>query len=218
MPNLTSFVASTYVRDLDRSRAFYQALGFVEQRAGRNGLSAWCYLRHGDYYVLVATSRPPIEIPPLPLLFYFFVDNLAVATEAMEAIGFPVEHLGYPPHALGGETKTLDPDGNTVLLGQAERLPDQPDDPAPVSREFSLLREAASLAQHRAGAGRTCEVLTTQGSCAEPAEVKLADSWGDTMWACLRHAEDALISAPAAFIADQSSDGLAAFLSAQRRR
>jgi hypothetical protein len=33
-----------------------------------------------------------------------------------------VAHMGHPlPQALGGEVKVLDPDGNTVLLGQRER-------------------------------------------------------------------------------------------------
>jgi catechol 2,3-dioxygenase-like lactoylglutathione lyase family enzyme len=218
-PTLASFVATTYVRDLNRSRAFYQALGFVEQRAGRSGTSAWCYLRHDDSFILVATSQPAIEIPALPLLFYFFVTNLAEATSSLAAIGHEVEQLGRPPHALGGEVKTTDPDGNTILLGQAEAADGEPAEPADSPAEqFSLLREAAALALHKAGAGRTCEVITSKGSCGNPAEVKLADTWGDTLWACLTHAEDALINAPAAFIANQNSNGLGSFLATQRRR
>jgi len=38
-----------------------------------------------------------------------------------------VAHMGHPlPQALGGEVKVLDPDGNTVLLGQRERSASQP--------------------------------------------------------------------------------------------
>jgi catechol 2,3-dioxygenase-like lactoylglutathione lyase family enzyme len=218
-PTLTSFVATTYVRDLERSRAFYQALGFVEQRAGREGSAAWCYLRSGDHFILVATSHPPIELPALPLLFYFFVTDLTEAIGALAAIGHETEPLGCPPHALGGEARTVDPDGNTILIGQAEASAGQPaEDSHPVAEQFSLLREAATLAEHRSGDGRTCEVITTKGSCGNAAEVKLADTWGDTLWACLAHAEDALINAPAAFIANQNSNGLGAFLASQRRR
>jgi catechol 2,3-dioxygenase-like lactoylglutathione lyase family enzyme len=218
-PTLTSFVAATYVRDLDRSRAFYQALGFVEERAGRDGPSAWCYLRQGDHFILVATTQPAIEIPALPLLFYFFVTDLAGAVGALAAIGCEAEQLGRPPHALGGEAKTTDPDGNTVLLGQAEASAGQPAEPAGAPAEqFSLLREAAALARDQAGAGRTCEVITTRGSCGSATDVKLADTWGDTLWACLSHAEDALINAPAAFIANQNSNGLGSFLATQRRK
>jgi hypothetical protein len=218
-PTLTSFVATTYVRDLDWSRGFYQALGFEEQRAGREGTSTWCYLRSRDSSILAATSQPPIELPALPLLFYFFVTDLAEAIRSLAAIGHEAEPLGRPPHALGGEARTVDPDGNTILLGQAEASAGQPaENGHPAVEQFSLLREAATLAQHRAGTGRTCEVITTKGSCGNPAEVKLADTWGDTLWACLSHAEEALINAPAAFIANQNSNGLGSFLASQRRK
>jgi catechol 2,3-dioxygenase-like lactoylglutathione lyase family enzyme len=215
---VTSFVASTYVRNLDRSRAFYEALGFVEERSGSSPRSAWSYLRHGQHYVLVVTSEPPVDIPALPLHFYFFVDDLGAATAALEMTGATVEHMGAPPHALGGEARTVDPDGNTILVGQARRAGDQPPVPDRLPGEhFSLLREAATLAEHRAAAGRRCEVINASGRCTRAAEVKLADTWGDCTWACLIHAENALINAPAAFIANQESVGLALFLAQQRR-
>jgi catechol 2,3-dioxygenase-like lactoylglutathione lyase family enzyme len=219
-PKVTAYYATSYVRDMDRSRAFYQALGFVEVSEGRNELSAWASLRQDEHLVLLATTRPALEIPALPLHFYFFVDDLAAAMAALATVGCAVEHVGYPPHALGGEVKTLDPDGNTILLGQAERSANQPQfterDPA---EQFSLLREAAALVRHRAGTGRACEVPDNRGeACPEPAEVKLADSWGDTTWACIPHAEEVLMSPSGAFIASQEEQGLAAFLDSRRKR
>ncbi len=223
MISLTSFVASTYVADIDRSRRFYAALGFVEQRVGHNDTSAWSYLRNPDgYLILLASSQPPPLMPTLPLLFYFFVDDLAAASQAFASIGVAVEHVGYPPHALGGEARLTDPDGNTILIGQAQRSASQPepadDDP---SRHFSLLREAAALVQHRAGAGAgvVCQLYASRDRrCDQPAEVKLADSWGDTAWACLVHAETVLVSAPGVFIANQDSQGLAPYLAMHRPR
>lgn len=215
---VTSFVAASYVRDLERSRAFYEALGFVENSVGRNEFSAWSAMNHNGHRLLLATSQPPMEIPALPLHCYFFVEDLAAASAALEAAGHPVEHMGYPPHAPGGEARTLDPDGNTILIGQPARSASQPevpdDDP---SQRFSLLREAAALAQHRAGANRTCEIHDLRGRpCPKPAEVKLADAWGDTAWACIPHAEEALITASGAFIANQEGRGLEAFLASRR--
>src|SRR5580698_10559888 len=75
-PALQSMVAVTYVRDIGASRAFYLLLGFREQRAGQAETSAWCALEHGDQRVLLTSTRPPLRIPPLPLLFYFFYDDL----------------------------------------------------------------------------------------------------------------------------------------------
>jgi catechol 2,3-dioxygenase-like lactoylglutathione lyase family enzyme len=215
---LTSFVASSYVADLDESRRFYAALGFVEQRTGYNDVSAWSYLSNDRHFILLASSQPPMPIPALPLLFYFFVHDLAAAGQALADIGVMVEHVGYPPHALGGEARLTDPDGNTILLGQAQRSPSQPepsgDDPG---RHFSLLREAATLAQHRAGAGIVCQLYASRDRrCGLPAEVKLADSWGDTTWACLNHAETVLVNAPGVFIANQDSQGLGPYLALHR--
>ena len=42
--------------------------------------------------------------------------------------------------------------------------------------------------------------------------MKLADSLGDSGWACLPHAEDILVSVPAAFIASHDDRGVAVFL------
>ena len=42
--------------------------------------------------------------------------------------------------------------------------------------------------------------------------MKLADSGGDTVWACLAHADEILVTVPGAFIADQGDRGIAGFL------
>ena len=76
MTPVQSMVAVTYVRDIDSSRAFYELLGFREHSAGRAATSAWSYLRQDGLSVLLASTRPPLEIPPLPLSFYFFCDDL----------------------------------------------------------------------------------------------------------------------------------------------
>jgi hypothetical protein len=107
----------------------------------------------------------------------------------------------------------LDPDGNTVLLGQRERLASR----APTEDEglirFSILREAAALVSARGGALQGCQVTGRDGRrCPNQAEVKLADSLGDSAWACLRHAEQILVTVPAAFIASHDYRGIAAFL------
>jgi catechol 2,3-dioxygenase-like lactoylglutathione lyase family enzyme len=213
-PGLQSMVAVAYVRDIDKSRAFYGLLGFREEQSGTGPASGWLVLEQNGHSVLLASSQPPLDIPPLPLLFYFFVDDLDPLVSEIRAAGTHSDHLGYPPHALGGEVKLIDPDGNTVLLGQAERLASQaPPAEEPDSPHFSLLKEAADLV--RAGGASTpgCQVGSFQGQrCEASAEVKLADSAGNTVWACLRHADEILVTVPEAFIASQD-EGIAGFLS-----
>lgn len=211
-------IAVAYVRDISTSRAFYELLGFREQQSGKADTSAWSSLQQNGHSVLLASTRPPLAVPRLPLLFYFFFDDVDAVAGRLEAAGAEVARLGHPPHALGGEMKLTDPDGNTVLLGQRERSASQPqatDDEA--SPHFSLLKEAAALVEARGGTTATCQVNDLHAvPCAKKAEVKLADSAGDTVWACLAHADEILVTVPGAFIANQEGQGLVAFLSGRR--
>ena len=208
-------VAVTYVRDIDTSRAFYELLGFHEQRSGKADTSAWLSLQQDGHSVLLASTRPALAVPRLPLLFYFFFDDFDAVAGRLEAAGVAVSHMGHPPHALGGEAKVTDPDGNTVLFGQRERSASQPpaaDDEA--SPHFSLLKEAAGLVTARGGTTATCQVGDFhRNPCPKQAEVKLADPAGDTAWVCLAHADEILVTVPGAFIASQDDQGIAAFLS-----
>jgi catechol 2,3-dioxygenase-like lactoylglutathione lyase family enzyme len=208
-----SMVAAAYVTDIDASRAFYRLLGFREHSSAKAEASAWSVMQQDGVSVLLAWAGPALDIPALPLLFYFFCDDIDAVAGVLEEAGVPVVRTGHPPHALGGEVKVLDPDGNTVLLGQRERPASRP----PAGDEgligFSILREAAALVAARGGAPQACQVTGRDGRrCPDQAEVKLADSLGDSVWACLPHAEEILVTVPAAFIASHDDRGIAAFL------
>ena len=206
-------IAATYVHDIDASRAFYGLLGLVEHSSGTAGDSAWSVMAHEGVSVLLAATGAALDIPALPVLFYFFYDDVQAVVGVLEEAGVSVIRTGHPPHALGGEVKVLDPDGNTVLLGQRER-------PASGARaedegliRFSILAEAAALVTARGGAPHGCQARGPAGGrCPEQAEVKLADSLGDSAWLCLPHAEEVLVIVPAAFIASHDGRGLAGFL------
>jgi predicted enzyme related to lactoylglutathione lyase len=216
-PALDEMYAVTYVRDIDASRRFYGLLGFLEQSSGKAETSAWLLLRHGDHPVLLASTRPPLDIPHLPLLFYFMFDDVDAAIEQVRSAGVEVVHMGYPPHALGGEAKMIDPDGNTVLLGQRERSANTPPAGDDASPHFSLLKEAAAVVASRGGAIPVCQVSDMDGRpCGQQASVKLADSAGDALWACLDHADEILVTVRGAFIASQTEEGIAGYLSGRR--
>jgi catechol 2,3-dioxygenase-like lactoylglutathione lyase family enzyme len=212
-PQVRSMIAATYVKDIGTSRAFYELLGFREHSSGKAEVSAWSVMRHDEVSVLLAMTGPVLKMPCVPLLFYFFYEDLDVVVGGLGRAGVPVTRTGHPPHALGGEVKVLDPDGNTVLLGQRERSASQ----APAEDEgqirFSILREAAALVSSRGGAAQTCQISGPDNRrCASQAEVKLADSRGDSAWVCLPHAEQILVTVPAAFIASHDDRGIAPFL------
>jgi catechol 2,3-dioxygenase-like lactoylglutathione lyase family enzyme len=217
MPAVQSMVAATYVADIDTSRAFYEMLGFHQESAGKAATSAWSDLHQGSHVVLLASTKPPLGVPSLPLLFYFFFDDLDAVVAALEAGGVEVSRMGHPPHALGGEVKVADPDGNTVLLGQRERSASQPppaDEAA--SPRFSLLKEAAAVVEAHGGTTAACRVNNPRRvPCKKKADVKLADASGDTVWACLDHADEILMTVPGAFIANDDR-GIAGFMSRRR--
>ncbi len=57
-----------------------------------------------------------------------------------------------------------------------------------------------------------CELGGAGNPCATAPALKVADSWGDSAWGCLEHAEQALIEARGVFLADQSQGVLAEFV------
>jgi catechol 2,3-dioxygenase-like lactoylglutathione lyase family enzyme len=216
-PAVQSTVAATYVADIDVSRAFYELLGFRELRSGTAPTSSWSELSNHDHLILLVSTRPGLELPPLPLLFYLFFEDLGAVISGLEAASVQFEHVGHPRHARGGELRLADPDGNTLLLGQraaSASTSAPPDDP--VASRFSLLKEAAAVVAAQGGAGGRCQVSGSDWTpCGQNAEVKLADGAGDTVLVCIGHAEEILVSVPGAFIANQDDHGIAEFLSSR---
>src|SRR5262249_32286284 len=148
-PVVQSMISVAFVRDMETSRAFYELLGFQRGQAGEAETAGWITLFHDAHLILLATTRPPLEIPRLPLLFYFFYDDLSAELQRLEAAGVAVTRLGHAPHALGGEARIADPDGNTILLGQRERTAAQSAGGDTEISRFSLLREAAAAVAAR---------------------------------------------------------------------
>jgi catechol 2,3-dioxygenase-like lactoylglutathione lyase family enzyme len=211
-------IVATYVRDIDASRAFYELLGFTEKRSGASPDSAWSELSGAGHLILLVATDPPLAVPRLPLLFYFFVAHLEAQLASLAAAGVTSGYLGQPPHAPGGEAKLTDPDGNTVLIGQrvAAAAGTSPD-PDGTTR-FSLLSQAAAAVAARGKPGVRCQVSGEQWvPCGQIAEVRIADSAGDTVWVCLVHADEILLSVPGAFITSPEERGIAAFLAGRHR-
>jgi hypothetical protein len=63
-----------------------------------------------------------------------------------------------------------------------------------------------------------CQVLDLdQQPGPASAEVKLADPDGGSVWACLGHADEILLTVPTAFIASQGGPGVTSYRSQRRR-
>ncbi|MEH0934796.1 VOC family protein [Micromonospora psammae] len=207
-----------YVADADSARRFYELFGYSEIRTGGDGESRWSYLQCGELTLLLAAVTPRLVTVELPLLIYLYVEDLTTTVERLTAAGIAVERAGHPEHAPGGECRTTDPDGNVVLFGQRRAVPEQARVPQSGTEDrFSLIREAAEAVSRRGGAPARCQIGAPRGeACPAPAEVKLADSWGDTVWGCMAHADEALLNARGAFLARDDGQGLGEFLRARQ--
>ncbi|GIE47673.1 hypothetical protein Ani05nite_12070 [Amorphoplanes nipponensis] len=216
---MSAAVPVCYVRNIDQARDFYAMFGYNERQSGEQDGGLWSYLQSAGHTLLLACVQPPLIQAELPLLIYLYVDDLAAVRERFEAAGHAVEPAGYPAHAPGGEARTRDPDGNVVVFGQRTGTPEHHREHSGEAARSSLLREAAEAIGRRGGAPAGCQVGHADGStCDEPAEVKLADSWGDTVWGCLGHTDEALINARSAFIATEDGLGLGPWLRTRRGR
>ncbi|WP_041832254.1 VOC family protein [Actinoplanes sp. N902-109] len=204
-----------YVRGLEAAQAFYALFGYGEMQSGHDGDgdAAWSYLQCGSQTLLLACVRPAPVQAELPLLIYLYVADLAGVQARLEQAGHAYEPVEYPDHAPGGQLRTLDPDGNGVLVGQRSAVPGMRAPGGSVQARVSLIKQAAEAFSGHGGAPSACQVGAADGtSCARPAEIKLADTWGTTVWGCLTHAEEALINAPSAFIAAEEAQGLGPWL------
>lgn len=75
---------------------------------------------------------------------------------------------------------------------------------------IARLRTAAATMQD-AERPPNCQLAVGQ-PCQEPAELKLADPWGDSAWGCTDHASDALMTARGVFLADHDQAAIATYL------
>jgi GAF domain-containing protein len=79
------------------------------------------------------------------------------------------------------------------------------------ARLVAELREAAGAGpSHDRPA--SCQLGGRNRTCQQPAEVKVADGWGDSAWGCVQHAEVLLLEISGIFLADEALSGLAGYL------
>ncbi|WP_433221186.1 GAF domain-containing protein [Dactylosporangium sp. CS-047395] len=91
-----------------------------------------------------------------------------------------------------------------VLRAEAEQR-------AAAAAELAARMRAAAAAQAATSRPDRCQLGGTRG-CTDPAEIKIADSWGDAAWGCPAHVEEAILNVRTAFIASEELGGLAAYL------
>ncbi|SDS73031.1 GAF domain-containing protein [Actinoplanes derwentensis] len=92
-----------------------------------------------------------------------------------------------------------------------QRLRADAEQRATAAAELTAQMRAAAAAQAAAPHPERCQLGGAAG-CGAPAELKVADSWGDAAWGCHAHVEEAIINVRSVFIASEELGGLAAYL------
>jgi catechol 2,3-dioxygenase-like lactoylglutathione lyase family enzyme len=232
MPSeVRSVVPVIYVADQARSQAFYELIGLPVTAEGEGDGWRWALLQSAELSVMLAAGDEPPQPDSGPAVLYVVLAAIDPVLAALKAAGHQVEHLGYPDHAPGGEARVADPDGHGLMLGQATAVAPAPASPAHApaagaqrgdetlaeARGGMLRAAAAAVARRGGGTTQQCQIGLSGGTaCPADAEVKLADSWGDTAWACITHADEVLVNARGAFIATEDAQGLSQFLRLRR--
>ena len=219
---------------VDNDRVWFAAchgLEGVSEVGTEPGLCASAFMADGPYVVNDAAVDPrtldhPLVRGQLGLRFY-------AAAPIVTADGFrlgTVTALDQVPRELTGtQTRTLSLLAAVVARHLELRLAailavraEQQLREAAAARAAATTKLAAQLREaaraHRASAHpAVCQLGGADARCPQPAELKIADSWGDSAWGCTAHAEEALIHVPSVFIANEEFGGLAAYLERRSR-
>jgi hypothetical protein len=213
---------------VDTDRVWFlatQGLDGVSEIGDEPGLCASAILGAGPYVVNDAAVDPrtldhPLVRGELGLRFYAAAPIVTVEGHALGTVNV----LDHKRHRRVSQTQTtllshlaatvaqmLQVRLSALAVLRAERAHrGGQDSPA---RTSALISERMGQAVHEQdGAGRPqwCQ-LGGSTACQKHAEVKVADSWGDSGWGCWEHAEDALINVIPVFLATESPHGLAAY-------
>ena len=213
---------------VDAERVWFAAakgLDGVTQVGVEPGLCASAFCADGPYVVNDAVIDPrtlehPLVRGELGLRFY-------AAAPIVTADG---HHLGTVT-AIDATPRELTEAQTTVLglladqVGQhlelrlatlkavrAERqLRDDAEQAAAAAAELATRMRDAATAHTATPHPEHCQLGGTTG-CPAAAELKIADSWGDSAWGCIAHVEEAILNVRSVFIASEELGGLAAYL------
>jgi GAF domain-containing protein len=105
----------------------------------------------------------------------------------------------------------------TEAIRTERRLRAEAEQRATAAAELATRIRAATTAQSAVPHPERCQLGGADG-CAAPAEIKVADPWGDSAWGCTGHVEEALVNVRSVFIASEELGSLAAYLNRGPRR
>ncbi len=116
-------------------------------------------------------------------------------------------------HLATGVARQLDLRLAAIEAIKAEReLRAEADRRLAAAEERAAQLRASAEAHRETAPSHSCQLGGRKAPCPEPAELKVADAWGESAWGCTTHVDVALVNASGVFLADQDQGVLRAFL------
>jgi hypothetical protein len=119
---VTGLIPMASVADVQRSIDFYKLLGMGARgqlKASSGGDLLWAHVACEQADLMFARSTEPVVPSRQAVLFYLYSPNLIVLREQLISAGVRVSPVTYPEYMPKGEVCIEDPDGYTLLIGQA---------------------------------------------------------------------------------------------------
>ncbi|MFE9957430.1 GAF domain-containing protein [Micromonospora sp. NPDC005299] len=138
--------------------------------------------------------------------------DLALARVFAGTAALAIERHHIEQAKLAAEARAKAAHDELAKAVRAEReLRAEAEERAAAAAELAARMRAAAAAQAATPRPEHCQLGGTSG-CTAPAEIKIADSWGDSAWGCPIHVEEAILNVRSVFIASEELGGLAAYL------
>lgn len=118
---VTGLIPMAHAAYLQRSVDFYKLLG-MEVRGSlktSGGELQWGHVACEQADLMFARASEPVAPSQQAVLFYLYSPNLVALREYLISAGVRVSPITYPDYMPKGEIRVEDPDGYTLLIGQA---------------------------------------------------------------------------------------------------
>ncbi len=220
-------IATVTIVDADRVWfAASRGLPGVKQIGTEPGLCTSAYLSDGPYVVNDALLDPrtldhPLVRGKLGLRFYAAAPIISEDKFRLGTVNvidsMPRQLTDNQTAVLAGLAKLVAKHLEVRLatiraLREEQRLRADAERRAASDALLTNRLRQATAAHRRAPHPSTCQLGGTGTPCPRPAEMKVADSWGDSAWGCAAHAEETIVHVRNAFVASEELGGLSAYL------
>ncbi|MEV0217449.1 GAF domain-containing protein [Micromonospora sp. ALFpr18c] len=138
--------------------------------------------------------------------------DLALARLFAGTAALAIERHHIEQGKLAAEARATSANDELAKVVRVEReLRAEAEQRAAAAAELAARMRAAAAAQAATPHPEHCQLGGAAG-CTAPAEIKIADSWGDAAWGCPTHVEEAILNVRSVFIANEELGGLTAYL------